>query len=188
MILFGGKGRVRIWNLIPLQHKPCTFFTASSGALWKQWAAKSADIFSRFIQRSLYASRAKVVYLWMMLHDEVQAGTQVYLPLGSVLAMENEGEEELEYLIIKAKRINRSPYSAAETRKPPPPVQDISGLIPLCSPLYNGTDSRLAMCVYLLSLFDTNPFALQFMGDGCSCSRSQKAVQYPIVFICRNFR
>ena len=99
--LFGGKGRVRIWNLVP----PNTNYPPFTASLW--CSLECSGYVGKHLQQVcpeiiICLSGKGRISVDDTTHD-FQAGIQVYLPLGSVLAIQNEGEEELEYLIIKAK-------------------------------------------------------------------------------------
>ena len=101
--LFGGTGRVRIWNLLNPNQKPSPF-TAS---LW--CSLESQGNVGRHKQQDypeiIICLSGKGTITVQDIEYEFQTGIQVYLPLGSVLSINNESNEELEYLIIKAQAV-----------------------------------------------------------------------------------
>ena len=98
--LFGGSGRVRIWNLISNQQNQIPF-TASLWCSLEGHGFVGPHKQQECPEIIICLSGNGTVKVQQISHD-FQVGVQVYLPLGSVLSIKNTSGEELEYLIIKA--------------------------------------------------------------------------------------
>jgi quercetin dioxygenase-like cupin family protein len=98
--LFGGRGEVRVWSLLDTEAAP---FTA---VLWCELAPGGSV--GRHVQEEFAEVVIGVAGQGEATVDDrrhgLSAGDAVYLPLGSVLAIENRSEDApLRYLIVKAR-------------------------------------------------------------------------------------
>ena len=97
--LFGGKGSVKVWNLMQRVSDP---FTA---VLWCELepggnvGAHRQEEFAEIVIGVQGAGEATVDGK----ASRLCAGDMVYLPLGSVLSLRSTGDQPLRYLIIKAR-------------------------------------------------------------------------------------
>jgi quercetin dioxygenase-like cupin family protein len=98
--LFGGRGEVRVWNLLAEQAEP---FTA---ALWCELAPGGSvgpHVQQEFPELIIGLSGHGQASVNGEPRD-LEPGQSVFLPLGAVLALENRSPAEpLRYLIVKAR-------------------------------------------------------------------------------------
>lgn len=97
--LFGGRGEVRVWNLLGAAAEPFTALLSCElsvgGSVGRHLQQEFAEVVVGLEGRG---------EAWV---DEraysLAAGDVVHVPRGAVLALENRGDAPLRYLIIKAR-------------------------------------------------------------------------------------
>ncbi|HEX7668739.1 MAG TPA: cupin domain-containing protein [Polyangiaceae bacterium] len=98
--LFGGKGEVRVWSLLPGAAEPFTAILSCELA--------PGGVVGRHVQQEFPEVVLGLEGEGLATVDDearrLNAGDAVYLPLGSVLSIANQsGRVPLRYLIIKAR-------------------------------------------------------------------------------------
>jgi quercetin dioxygenase-like cupin family protein len=100
MDLFGGRGEVRIWSLLEQTAGP---FTAILSCELAPHASVGSHVQEEFPEAIIGLEGEGRAHVNQRIHA-LGAGDVVYLPLGSVLAIENLSRDlPLRYLIVKAR-------------------------------------------------------------------------------------
>jgi quercetin dioxygenase-like cupin family protein len=97
--LFGGRGEVQVWSLLEAAAEPFTVILScelsAGGSVGNHVQQQYPEVVVGLGGRGQASVDGRV--------RPLGAGDVVHVPLGSVLALENSGEEPLRYLIIKAR-------------------------------------------------------------------------------------
>ena len=97
--LFGGRGEVRVWSLLRGAADPFTAILSCElspgGSVGRHVQQQDPEVVVGLAGSGQASVDGRACPLG--------AGDVVHVPLGSVLAIENPGEQPLRYLIIKAK-------------------------------------------------------------------------------------
>ena len=99
--LFGGRGEVRVWSLLDVEADP---FTAVLSCELAPGGSVGPHVQEEFPEIVIGVEGHGEATVDARLHG-LSSGDAVYLPLGSVLTIENRSPDEpLRYLIIKARK------------------------------------------------------------------------------------
>jgi mannose-6-phosphate isomerase-like protein (cupin superfamily) len=97
--LFGGRGEVQVWSLLETAAEPFTAILScelsAGGSVGQHVQQQFPEVVVGLSGRGQASVDGRV--------RPLGAGDVVHVPLGSVLALENPGQEPLRYLIIKAR-------------------------------------------------------------------------------------
>src|SRR5882672_1918181 len=99
--LFGGRGELRVWSLLDVEADP---FTAVLSCELAPGGSVGPHLQEEFPEIVIGVEGHGEATVDARLHG-LSSGDAVYLPLGSVLTIENRSPDEpLRYLIIKARK------------------------------------------------------------------------------------